>query len=160
MRTERIERILADAINKDDHLTARTYTEANYTRSPRGIIATTPTGIPVNIQIAGRLADGERHNQKEQPVTGAPHQPHGTPNPTESGSLDLAVFEQYLAGLIVAAASDEIKNIALYQDRDTPGAVRYGLTITYHSGAATFLYVLSAGATRHEEFAPPATVSA
>ena len=160
MRPERFERLLADAINTDGRLTARTYTEAGFTRSLHGIIATTRTGVPINLQIVGRLADGERNDHPAPPVTGTPHEQLNTPDPAENGTLDLTTFEQYIAGLVTAAAPDEIKTVSLYQDRETPGAVRYGATITYHSGAATFLYVLSAGTTRHEDFTPPAKVSA
>jgi len=160
MRPARFEQLLADAINHDGRLTARTYEQAEFGRSPRGIIATTPTGVPVNVQIVGRLADGERHDHAAQPVTGTPHPDLNIPDPTVNGKLDLAAVEKYLAGLAVAATPDEVQSVALYQDREAPGAVRYGATLTYHSGAAIFLYILSAGSARHEDFAPPATVSA
>jgi hypothetical protein len=160
MRPDRFERLLTDAINHDGRLTARTYAEDGFTRSPRGIIATTRAGVPVNVQIVGRLADGERHDHPAQPVTDTPHPRLDVPDPAESGKLDLAVFERYLAGLAVAATPDEVRSVALYQERDKPGAVRYGLTITYHSGAVIFLYVLTAGRARHEDFVPPATVNA
>ena len=160
MRPERFERLLADAINQDRRLTARTYDEAGFTRSPRGIIATTPTGIPVNVQIIGRLAEGERHGPEGQTVTSTPHPDLPIPDPVNGGKLDLANLEQYLAGLAVNAAPAETASVALYQQRDEPGGVRYGATITYHSGAMIFLYVLSAGSNRHEDFAPPATVNA
>lgn len=159
MRPDRFERLLADAINRDGRLTARTYAEAGFTRSRHGIIATSPAGVPVNVQIVARLADGERHDQAEQPVTDTPHADIRRPDPTDNGKLDLAALEQYLAGLAVAAAPSEVESVTLYQDRG-PGAVRYGATLTYHSGAAIYLYVLSAGTARHEDFAPPATVSA
>lgn len=160
MRPARFERLLADAINRDGRLTAKTYEEAQFGRSPRGIIATTPTGTPVNVQIAGRLAAGERHDTPEQPVTGTRHPDLAIPDPVSGGKLDLAAVEKYLAGLAVSAAGDEVQRVDLYQDREEPGAVRYGATITFHSGAAVFLYVLSAGSARHEDFAPPATVNA
>lgn len=160
MRPDRFERLLADAINNDGRLTARTYTEADFTRSPHGIIATTRTGVPVNVQIVARLADGERHGQAVQSVTGTPHPSLGIPDPAEGRGLDLAVFEKYLAGLVVAAAAEEVADVALYQDRSEPGAISYGATITFHSGAAVFLYVLSAGSSRHTAFEPPATVNA
>lgn len=159
MRPDRFERLLADAINRDRRLTARTYAEADISRSPYGIVATTRTGVPVNVQIIGRLADGERHDQPAQPVTSTPHPLLDTPDPAESGKLDLAAFERYVASLAVAATPDEISSVSLYQDRDQ-SAVRYGLTISYHNGAAIYLYVLSAGSSRHEDFAPPAMVSA
>lgn len=160
MRPDRFERILTAAINTDGRLTARTYAEAGFTRSPRGIIATTRTGVPVNIQIVGRLADGERHDHNEQPITGTAYPARPVPDPAEGGSLDLAVLEKYLTGLIIKAAPEEIQDVRLYQQRDTPGSITYGATITYHSGAVTFLYVFSAGSTRHEDFVPPAKVSA
>lgn len=160
MRPDRFERLLADAINRDGRLTARTYAEADFTRSRFGIIATTPTGTPVNVQIVGRLADGERNDQPAAPVLSAPHPDLAIPDPTEGGKLDLAALEQYVAGLVVAAAPEEIAKVGLYQNRPAPGAVHYGLTVTYHSGAATFVYVLSAGASRHADFEPPALVGA
>jgi len=160
MRPTRFERLLADAINQDGRLTARTYSEAGFDRSPHGIIATTRTGVPVNVQIVGRLADGERHDPPAEPVTGAPYPRLDAPDPAESGTLDVAVFEKYLAALAVSVAADEVRSVALYQDRETPGAVRYGATLTFHSGAAIYLYVLTAGSARHEAFAPPATVNA
>lgn len=160
MRPARFERLLADAINRDGRLTARTYTEAGFDRTPHGIIATTRTGVPVNVQIVGRLADGERHDHPAPPVTGTPHPHLDAPDPAESGTLDVAVFEKYLAALAVNAAADEVQSVAPYQDRDTPGAVRYGTTLTFHTGAAVYLYVLTAGSTRHEYFTPPATVNA
>jgi hypothetical protein len=92
MRPDRFERLLADAINHDGRLTARTYAEDGYTRSPYGIVATTRAGVPVNVQIVGRLADGARHGQEAQPVTGTPHPRLDVPDPAESGKLDLAVF--------------------------------------------------------------------
>ncbi|MFF4527028.1 hypothetical protein [Streptomyces bluensis] len=159
MRPGRFERLLTAAINHDGRLTARTYADAGFTRSPRGIIATTPTGVPVNVQIAARLADGERHDHAEQPVTDTPYPDLERPDPIENGALDLAVFERYLASLAVAAAPDEVKTVTLFQQRGDAGAVRYGATFTYHSGGAVFLNVLSAGRARHEDFAPPATVS-
>lgn len=160
MRPDRFERLLADAINRDGQLTARTYAEADYSRSPHGIIATTKTGTPVNVQIVGKLADGERHDQPAQPVTSTAHPDLPIPDPVEGGKLDLVKLEQYLTGLAVSAAPAETASVALYQQRDKPGAVRYGATITYHSGAAIFLYILSAGNSRHEDFVPPATVNA
>lgn len=160
MRPQRFQQLLTDAINRDGQLTARTYTQADFTRSPHGIIATTPTGVPVNVQIIGRLADGERHDHAEAPVTSEQHPPIDIPDLTPGGKLQLAAVEKYLAALAVQAAGAEIKNVALYQDRDTPGAVRYGATFTFHSGAAIYLYVLSAGSARHDDFAPPATVNA
>lgn len=160
MRPERFERLLADAINGDGLLTARTYAEAGYQRSRYGIIATTPTGAPVNVQIVGRLADGERNEQPAPPVTGTPHPDLERPDPIQGGKLDLARVERYLAALAVTAAPDEVSRVRLYQEREQPGAVRYGATLTFHNGAAVFLYVLSAGGARHEDFAPPATVNA
>lgn len=160
MRPDRFERLLADAINAEGRLTARTYAEADFTRSPNGIIATTRTGVPVNVQIVGRLADGERQDHPSQPVTGSAHPDLPIPDPVEGGKLDLAKLEQYLAGLAVSAAPEETASVALYQERDEPGAIRYGATFTYHSGAAVFLYVLSAGSSRHSDFVPPATVNA
>ncbi|MFB7738238.1 hypothetical protein ACFC08_28395 [Streptomyces sp. NPDC056112] len=159
MRPDRLQRLLTDAINHDKRLTARTYSEADYTRSAYGIIATTPAGTPVNVQLVGRLADGERHDHPAPPVTGTPHPDLPTPDPVEGGKLSLARLEQYLAGLAVAAAPEETASISLYQDRDTPGAVRYGATITYNNGAMAFLYVLSAGNSRHTDFAPPASIT-
>lgn len=160
MRTDRFERLLTDAINHDGRLTASTYADAGFTRSPRGIIATTPTGVPVNMQIIGRLADGERHDHPAQPVTDTPHPDIERPDPTQGGTLDLTKLERYLASLAVAAAPAEIQKVTLFQDRGDSGAVRFGATFTYHSGAAVFLYVLSAGTARHTDFAPPATVNA
>ncbi|MFF4791800.1 hypothetical protein ACFY2M_19025 [Streptomyces sp. NPDC001276] len=160
MRAERIERLLADAINHDKRLTARTYSEADFTRSRYGVIATTPTGTPVNVQIIGRLAEGERDERPAPPVIGTPHPDLPIPDPTDGRSLNLAAFEQYLAGLAVAAAPEETASISLYQHRDTPGAVRYGATITYNNTAMIYLYVLSAGSSRHADFVPPATVNA
>lgn len=159
MRPDRFQRLLVDAINNDRRLTARTYREADVSRSPYGIVATTPTGAPVNVQIVGRLADGERHDQPAAPVLGDPHPDLAIPDPVEGGKLDLAKVEQYLAGLAVSVAPAETARVALYQDREHPGAVRYGATLTYHNGAAIFLYVFSAGSSRHEDFAPPALVS-
>lgn len=130
MRPDRFERLLTAAINADGRLTARTYAEAGFTRSPRGIIATTPTGVPVNVQIVARLADGERHDHAEQPVTDSPHPDLERPNPIENRGLDLAVFERYLASVAVAVAPDEVKGVALYQERGDAGAVRYGATLT------------------------------
>lgn len=160
MRPNRFERLLAEAVNNDRRLTARTYTEADFTRSPYGIIAATPTGAPINVQITGRLANGERHDTPAEPVTAAPHPDLAIPDPVEGGKLDLAKVEQYLAGLAVSVAPAETASVALYQNREQPGAVRYGATLTYHNGAAIFLNVLSAGSSRHEDFAPPALVSA
>lgn len=160
MRPARLERLLADAINRDGRLTARTYAEAGFDRSPHGIIATTRAGVPVNVQIVGRLADGERHDRPAPPVTGTAHPHLNVPDPAESGALDVAVFEEYLAALAVNAAADEVQSVDRYHDREEPKAVRYGATLTYHSGAAIYLYVLTAGSTRHEYFAPPATVNA
>ncbi|MGW2520557.1 hypothetical protein ACWC09_26780, partial [Streptomyces sp. NPDC001617] len=107
MRPARLERLLADVINQDGRLTAQTYREAGFDRSPYGIIATTRTGVPVNVQIVGRLADGERHDHPAQPVTGAPHPALDVPDPAEGGTLDVAVFEKYLAALAVSVAADE-----------------------------------------------------
>lgn len=160
MRPDRFERLLADAINRDGRLAARTYSEVGFTRSAYGIVATTPAGTPVNVQIVGRLADGERNDQPAAPVLGTPHSDLVIPDPVEGGKLDLAVLEQYVAGLVVAAVPAEIAEVGLYQNRPTPGAVHYGLTVTYYSGAATFVYVLSAGASRHADFEPPALVGA
>lgn len=156
MRPDRFERLLADAINRDGRLTARTYHEADFTRSAYGIVATTPTDTPVNLQIVGRLADGERNDHPAAPVLSTPHPDLAIPDPAEGGKLDLAVLEQYLAGLVVATVPAEIAKVSLYQNRPAPGAVHYGLTVTYHSGAATFVYVLSAGSSRHADFEPPA----
>lgn len=160
MRPDRFERLLTDAVNRDGRLTARTYTEAGFDRSPYGVIATTRTGTPVNVQLVGRLADGERHDHPGQPVTGDPHPDLPIPDPLTGGGLDLAAVEKYLTGLAVAAAPAEVRHVALYQDRPEPGAVRYGATLTFHSGAAIFLYVHSAGTARHTDFQPPATVTA
>ncbi|MFE4420471.1 hypothetical protein [Streptomyces sp. NPDC056817] len=160
MRAERFERLLADAINHDKRLTARTYSEADFTRSLYGIIATTPTGVPVNVQVIGRLAEGERDDHPAPPVISTPHPDLPIPDPVEGGKLDLARLEQYLAGLAVAATPEEVESISLYQDRDAPGAVRYGATITYNNTAMIYLYVLSAGSSRHVDFVPPATVHA
>lgn len=160
MRPDRFERLLVDAINADGRLTTKTYTDAGFGRSPHGIIAATPTGVPVNVQIIGRLADGERHDHAEQPVTGEPYPSLDVPDPATGSSLDLTAVEKYLVGLVVRAAGAEIKDVILYQDRDAPGAVRYGATFAFHNGAAVFLYILSAGSSRHEDFTPPATVNA
>lgn len=160
MRPDRFERLLTAAINTDGRFTARTYTEADFTRSSYGIIATTKTGVPVNVQIAGRLADGERHGTDSQPVTDTPHTDLERPDPIENGQLNLAHLERYLASLAVAAAPDEVKAVKLYQEHGGTGAIPYGATFTYHSGAAIFLNVFSAGTSRHADFAPPETVKA
>lgn len=112
------------------------------------------------MQITGRLADGERHDQPAQPVTGTPHPDLPVPDPVEGGTLDLAKVEQYLAGLAAAVAPAETASVTLYQNRAEPGSIRYGATLTFHNGAAIYLYVLSAGNARHEDFVPPATVNA
>lgn len=161
MRPDRFERLLADAINQDGRLSARTYVEAEFTRTRRGIIATTPGGTPINLQIAARSADGDNYAQPEgPPVTGAPHPLLDDAVLPNGAVLELAAVERYLAGLAVAAAPEEIAAVHLYQDREKPGAVRYGATFTFHSGAAIFLYVLSAGSSRHTDYVPRATVSA
>ncbi|MFJ6560001.1 hypothetical protein ACIQMV_08985 [Streptomyces sp. NPDC091412] len=160
MRPDRFERLLADAINHDRRLAARTYSEADFTRSLYGIIATTAAGVPVNVQVTSGLADGERDEHPAPPVISDPHPDLPIPDPVEGGKLDLARLEQYIAGLAVAATPEEIESISLYQDRDTPGAVRYGATITYNNTAMIYLYVLSAGSSRHADFVPPATVNA
>lgn len=161
MRPDRFERTLADAINRDGRLTARTYAEENFTRSRHGIIATTPTGAHINLQIVARSADGDRYDTPEgQPVTDTPHPPIDSADPIRGGQIDLAALERYVAALAVTAAAAEVKSFALYQDRDQPGAVRYGATFAFHSGAAIFLYVLGAGRDDHKDFAPPATVNA
>lgn len=160
MRPVRMEHLLVDAINRDGRLTAHTYSEAGFDRSPHGIIATTRAGVSVNVQIVGRLADGERHDQPATPVTGDPHPSLDSPDPTETGKLDLALFERYLTALAVSVAADETSSATLYGHRKEPGAIRYGATLTYRNGAAIFLYVYSAGSSRHEDFAPPATVDA
>ena len=102
----------------------------------------------------------ERHDHAEQPVTGEPYPSLDVPDPATGSSLDLTAVEKYLVGLVVRAAGAEIKDVILYQDRDAPGAVRYGATFAFHNGAAVFLYILSAGSSRHEDFTPPATVNA
>jgi hypothetical protein len=160
MRPARLERLLADAINHDGRLAAKTYTEAGFDRSPYGIVATTRSGLSANVQIVGRLAPGERHNQPAAPVTGAPHPSLDCPDPAETGKLDLALFERYLTALAVSVAADETSSVALYGHRKEPGAIRYGATLTYRNSAAIFLYVYSAGTARHEDFAPPVTVGA
>ncbi|MFI9598969.1 hypothetical protein ACIHCX_03640 [Streptomyces sp. NPDC052043] len=157
MRPDRFEGLLVAAINQDGRLTARTYRDADVDRSRFGIVATTSTGTPVNVQIAVTLAANERDEHPAPPVLGDPHPDLPIPDPVEGGKLDLARLEQYLAGLAIAATPREIASIRQYQDRETPGAVRYGATITYNNTAVIYLYVLTAGSNRHSDFAPPAT---
>lgn len=102
--------------------------EAGDTKHPYGVAVTTSDG-EARWQIVGQLADGERHEHKEAPVSGEPAAW------TDAGPGENP--EGWLAAAIGRAESPEIARIDRWSVRE--GHDREGLTVFFHSGARAFV---------------------
>ena len=139
MRPGRFAGMLADAVNREGHLSAVTYADAGITRSLWGIVAT-GNGIRVDVQVVARSAPGDDYAVAERRVTGPEHPPL-----TGAASDSLPGLELHLAALAVEYAPTEIRSVDLYSQRGKPQAILHGATITFHDGSAVFMYVTGKG---------------
>lgn len=130
MRPQRFQAFAIDVLKNTPGVQVQTLTEAGDTKHPFGVAITTADGDS-RWQIIGQLADGERHDDEEQPVTGAP----AAWTDAEPGDL-----EGWLAATIGRAECPEIKNIDRWSvHTDDTRSPRQGLTIAFHNGARAFV---------------------
>lgn len=120
----------------------QTNAEAGFTRNPTGLGITLASGGTAVLQIIGRSRDGDKYSEPEQIIEGeSALAPVPVPSLPASGPIPTATLEEWLTALMTNAGSPEVATVERYSTADKPGAVRYGATITFHSGAAVFLYV-------------------
>jgi hypothetical protein len=142
VRPEELEQLLVNAINEDERLTAGTYAEVGVTRSRYGLAMATDTGVSAMVQIVSRLAPGERHDTPAAEIMGDPHRVLDVPDPVVNDAFNWPRLERFLAGLIVQAAAAAVDKIDIYSARKKPNAIPFGLTVAWHNGATSFLYIL------------------
>ncbi|MFF3754537.1 hypothetical protein ACFYYH_29505 [Streptomyces sp. NPDC002018] len=106
----------------------QTLTEAGDSQHPFGLAITTGDG-EVHWQIMGQLADGEKHEHADVPVTGDPVQGWDEPKPGDP--------EGWLAAVLARAESPEIASIDRWSLR--PDGRAPGLTVVFHNGAKAFV---------------------
>ena len=133
MRPARFQRLLALAVDNDEHMTATTYAEAGITRSLWGLILTGPPSA--DVQIAARSAIGDDYTQPETIVTGATLPFLGAPKPEQVEGIP-----SYLAMLVNDVAPGEIARAEVHRVRPS-GEIPYGATFNFHDGSAIFLYI-------------------
>ncbi|MEU6480782.1 hypothetical protein ABZ858_28675 [Streptomyces sp. NPDC047017] len=126
MRPATFQAFLLDTFKNAPGVTrVQTLAEAGDTKHPYGVAVVTSDGES-RWQIIGQLAEGERHEHKEQPVQGAP----GTWTGPDSGPIG------FLGAALGRAECPEIAQLASYKD---PSA---GLTVTFHNGARAFVRLI------------------
>ncbi|MBL3805425.1 hypothetical protein ACIP44_22905 [Streptomyces diastaticus] len=111
----------------------QTLADSGDTQHPFGI-AVTRGGGEERWQVIGQLAPGEKHDTPSAAVTGDP----------ATGPLPAAdaPSEEWLAGIILAAASPEISAVTRWSTREDARPGHIGLTVDYHNGARTFIRAL------------------
>lgn len=129
MRPERFQAFAIDTLRSaPGALRVQALADAGDRKYPFGVAVATADGES-RWQIVGQLADGERHEHKEQPVEGAPAAW------SDAGPGDNA--EGWLAAAIGRAESSEIARIDRWSVRE--GDNRQGMTVFFHNGARAFV---------------------
>lgn len=146
MRPARFESILHDLLHQDAQVKdVQTVRDAGYARHPYGLVVTYSTGARALLQIVTTAAEGDSYAQPEQVIEGE-HAPAPVPVPEvfDGGKVRLDRADKHLAALVLGSGSREVAAVEVFSDRETPGAVRYGLKATFHDTSRVYVYVVHA----------------
>jgi hypothetical protein len=122
----------------------QTYEEVGFQRSNSGLMITLHNGGTVNLQFTAKSAPGDAYDQPEVIREGDAPAPVDSGPPIVGDPVRLADVEARLAALMMNSGSDELARVERFSTRDPRGAVPYGLRITWHSGAQSYVNVLTA----------------
>lgn len=140
MRPPRFETWLDSLVTSDPQpTTSRTFAESRHTDPPYGIVMTLPTGSEVWLQCAA-TSPLDVYATAEQVVRGPALPRRDVPVLPVDGPVETPVVEAYLEALLVNAPGGEISAVDRYSQRAKVGAVPYGMTLSFYSGARIFLY--------------------
>ncbi|WP_161358504.1 hypothetical protein [Streptomyces sp. SID3343] len=131
--------LIAPEVNK-----CQTYDEVGFERSASGLVIELRNGGGINLQFAAKSAPGDAYDQVEVVREGEPPAPVEPGPSIDGGSVRLDDFEARIAALVLNTGSTELVDVQRYSTRDPRGAVSYGLRISWHSGAQTYVNVLTA----------------
>lgn len=142
MRPARFAAFLQQLIRDDPQQTgAWPLAECGYTACPYGVVLGLPTRALVYLQCVASSPPGQRPDEEELVVHGAPPPPIRAPDLAVAGLTPMVNVERYLGALITGAQHLEVAEVKLYADREKQGAVPHGLNVRFHSGARIYLYV-------------------
>jgi hypothetical protein len=137
MRPERFNHLLTAAAQKAG-ADARTLDEAGHTDHRYGVAMRAGSGqVWWSFTAAG--APGDKYSEPEAaPVSGP--RPEPVTAPALGPKVTIADLEIALASALLELDEHaEIATIDRYSTRENPGAIPYGLTIGFHSGARIYL---------------------
>ncbi|MGC0418281.1 hypothetical protein [Embleya sp. AB8] len=101
-------------------------------RGPYGLLLTLRNGAVVEVGVTAESSPGDQYSEPETVVEGEPMAPLSAPA-IDGAKVRTAELEAFLAALI--AESSEVAAIRRFSEAESPGAVPYGLSVRYHSGA-------------------------
>ncbi|MGJ5897509.1 hypothetical protein DF268_35380 [Streptomyces sp. V2] len=107
----------------------QTLAEAGDSKHPFGV-AVTRDGKEERWQITHQLAEGEKHEHAEAPVTDTPF---SAPVPDAGAESD-----KWLVGVIGAADNPEIARVERWADRPEASS-QAGVTVFFHNGSRGFV---------------------
>ncbi|MGW7350307.1 hypothetical protein [Streptomyces sp. NPDC054784] len=164
MRPARFETWLRDLLQTSgaEVKSVATVKEEGYTRHPYGLVVTYRTGARVVLQMVGVAPDdGDDYSKPEAPAAeGEPPAERQVPELFDSGKVQLAAVDQHLAAVVCNSRSAEVSGVDVYSERETPGAVTYGLTARFHDTSKIFVYVVEAEPSGRELSGQPFNVPA
>ncbi|WJV49891.1 hypothetical protein [Streptomyces flavofungini] len=131
MRPTEFCEIAADLLkNSPDVQGVQTLTEVGDTKHPYGL-AITVAGREQRWQFIGQLADGAKHDIPTPAVL-------AQPAPFKTSPVEGAP-DAWLAGVIGAAESPELKSIEVWSIREGAHPDQVGCTLRWHNGEQTYL---------------------
>ncbi|MFH9939680.1 hypothetical protein [Streptomyces murinus] len=130
MRPERFQDWLIDTVKNTPGVSrVQSCAEAGEAKVPFGVVLTRGDREE-RWQITHQLADGEKHEHEEQPVSDTPF---SAPAPGPDDAADA-----WLAGAIGAAECPEIARVERWATRPE-GSSQTGLTVFHHNNSRNFL---------------------
>lgn len=144
MRPDRFQTLLTTHLEQVPGIRkAQSFAEAGHHRSQYGIVLHHHTGTASWWQIVATSRTGDDYSQPEAPAATG-ERPMQIPVPPLTGSpVATSDVEAAIAATLLAVDEDgETAKVELYSLRETPGAIRHGLTVDFHDGSKIFVYGL------------------
>lgn len=111
-----------------------TFGQAGITNLGYGLVVHLATGAALHLQMIQVRPDGERPDEPEQIVEGAPPEPVPVPELPARAPVRVADVDAHLRTLLVNAQHPEIAGVEVRGTAPVLGSLLPGLTVRMHSG--------------------------